>query len=321
MVDSVIVRLEARFGAELSTSKTHRLSQPALADRFWVLHSHRVQVAMVHEDLPRFLSPMLASSGSPPDGMEWAYEVKFDGIRAQLRLDREKLCLRSRPGRDCTDAFPELWPLSAELPKRRLLLDGELVCLDEDGNPDFGRLRARLRWTGRRHVAALRSPATLLAFDLLHLDGRSTRPLPYRERRAVLAELDLDGPAWCAPRHFVGQRDERMRATRERGLEGVVAKRLDAPDLPGVRSRAWVKHKHRRRETFVVTGWLPAEGRRPESLLVARQGDDGVLAMAGTVSLGYRASCASRSRPSSRSWSSRSPAAGSECGAPSPDSE
>jgi bifunctional non-homologous end joining protein LigD len=75
--------------------------------------------------------------------------------------------------------------------------------------------------------------------------------------------------------------------TRERGLEGVVMKRLDAPYLPGVRSAAWMKHKHRRGENFVVTGWVAASGRQPEALLVARVGVEGRLAPAGTVSVGY----------------------------------
>src|SRR5918995_522923 len=92
---------------------------------------------------------MLARSGTPTDAEGWAYEVKFDGMRAQVRLDEGELCLRSRPGRACTAAFPELAPLSAALRKRRLLLDGELVCLSDEGDPDFARLRARPRSAGR----------------------------------------------------------------------------------------------------------------------------------------------------------------------------
>ena len=103
---------------------------------------------------------MLARSGPLPEGPGWAFEVKFDGIRAQLRWDGRSLCLRSRPGRDCTDAFAELAWLAASLGHRRLLLDGELVCLDADGRPDFTSLRARLRSHGSaaRAAALVRVP-------------------------------------------------------------------------------------------------------------------------------------------------------------------
>jgi bifunctional non-homologous end joining protein LigD len=243
---------------------------------------------MVHERLPRFVPPMLARSALPAEAGAWAYEVKFDGMRAQVRLDGCEICLRSRPGRDCTEAFPELAPPAA-LRGRRLLLDGELVCLNDEGDPDFARLRARLRSAAREACfAAERSPATFLAFDVLHLDGRSTRALSYTERRARLVELALEGSGWLTPRAFAADEGPALfEATRDRGLEGVVMKRLDAPYLPGVRSAAWVKRKHRRSENLVVTGWVPASGRRPEALLVARVGGDGSLAPAGSVSLGY----------------------------------
>jgi ATP dependent DNA ligase domain len=80
---------------------------------------------------------------------------------------------------------------------------------------------------------------------LLHLDGRSTRQLPYERRRELLLELGLDDRIrWRTPRHFVGESDRVLAATREYGLEGGVAKRLGSPYLRGARSDAWVKHKH-----------------------------------------------------------------------------
>jgi bifunctional non-homologous end joining protein LigD len=230
---------------------------------------------------------MLARTGPIPVGDGWALEVKFDGIRLQLRRDGRAVCLRSRPGRDCTDEFPELALIQGALGRHRVLLDGELVCLAADGSPDFASLRRRLRAPAdkaRRH--AQRWPVTYLAFDLLHLDGRSTRELPYERRRELLLELALDdGPRWRTPRHFVGESERVLAATREHGLEGVVAKRLGSHYLPGARNGAWVKHKHRRVESFLVTGWTPAERRRPESLLVARVGSDGTLEPAGSVPL------------------------------------
>jgi bifunctional non-homologous end joining protein LigD len=239
-----------------------------------------------HEELPRFVEPMLARSSSPPHGDCWALEVKFDGMRLQLRRDGRAVCARSRPGRDCTEEFPELAGIAAALGRHRVLLDGELVCLGVDGKPDFARLRRRLRAPGQAaRLHAERTPATFLAFDLLHLDGRSTRGLPYHRRRELLDQLTLEGRAWATPRHFVGDTDRLIAASSELGLEGVVAKRLDSPYLSGLRSGAWLKHKHRRTESFLVSGWLPAERRRPESLLLLRQAANGTLEPAGSVPL------------------------------------
>ena len=229
---------------------------------------------------------MLARSAPMPVDDGWAFEVKFDGMRLQLRSDGRAVCLRSRPGRDCSEEFPELALIQGTLGRHRVLLDGELVCLGADGSPDFASLRRRLRAPAdkaRRHAG--RWPVTYLAFDLLHLDGRSTRQLSYERRRERLLELALDGPRWRTPRHFVGESERVLAATREHGLEGVVAKRLGSPYLPGARNGAWVKHKHRRTESFLVTGWCPAEPRRPESLLLARIGSDGTLESAGSVPL------------------------------------
>jgi bifunctional non-homologous end joining protein LigD len=239
---------------------------------------------MPREELPRFIAPMLARTGPMPVGDGWAVEVKFDGMRLQLRRDGHRVCLRSRPGRDCSEEFPELAAITAALGRHRVLLDGELVCLGTDGSPDFASLRRRLRARAdKARRNAERAPATFLAFDLLHLDGRSTRELPYERRRELMLDLALDGPGWRTPRHFVAETDEVLAATLERGLEGVVAKRLGSPYLPGTRNGAWAKHKHRRSESFLVSGWSPAERTRPESLLLTRAGPDGSLEPAGSV--------------------------------------
>ena len=143
------------------------------------------------EALPSQVPPMLLRPGLPPAGQakEWALEVKWDGMRAQLRVARGGTwCLRSRPGRNCSDQFPELASVADDLAGRDVLLDGELVCFGADGRPDFHKLRRRLSAGDARSAAslAIEQPATLIVFDLLHLGGHATRALPNARRRALL---------------------------------------------------------------------------------------------------------------------------------------
>jgi hypothetical protein len=113
------------------------------------------------EELPRFVAPMLARTGPLPVDDGWAVEVKFDGMRLQLGRDGHAVCPRSRPGRNCSEEFPELAAITGVLGRHRVLLDGELVCLGADGNPDFASLRRRLRAPGdKARRNAERTPAT-----------------------------------------------------------------------------------------------------------------------------------------------------------------
>jgi bifunctional non-homologous end joining protein LigD len=151
---------------------------------------------MPREELPRFIAPMLARTGPLPVGGGWAVEVKFDGMRLQLRRDGRSVCLRSRPGRDCTEEFPELGAIASALGRHRVLLDGGVPRAD--GSPDFASLRRRLRAPGdKARRNAERAPASFLAFDLLHLDGHSTREqhAPAVERRdQAMSRRSAAGP-------------------------------------------------------------------------------------------------------------------------------
>lgn len=227
---------------------------------------------------------MLLTSGGVPDGEGWTLEVKWDGCRAQLCYDGRSVSLRTRNGRECSDDFPELAAIAAALGKHRITLDGELVCLRPDGRPDFAGLRRRLTGSATR-----RHPAMLQVFDVLHLDGSSTRALPYDERRTLLKQLALDGPAWRTPARVGGDRAEAFIAhVAELGLEGIVAKRRDSRYLPGRRTAAWIKHKLRREEQLAVTGIRRTREGRVEGIHVARPLQDGSFAGAGSIELGLR---------------------------------
>ena len=128
-----------------------------------------------------------------------------------------------------------------------------------------------------------------MVFDVLWLDGHSTCELPYTDRRKLLEQLALAGPTWQTPPTTFGGGAAVLRAATELGLEGVVAKRLDSPYLPGRRSDAWRKVKPHHGQELVVGGWLPGAGRlegRLGSLLVGYHDDEGALQYAGRVGSG-----------------------------------
>jgi bifunctional non-homologous end joining protein LigD len=236
----------------------------------------------IRERQPKFIPPMLLTPAAVPTGDGWTLELKWDGCRAQLRYDGSSISVRTRSGRECSADFPELAAIAGALGKRRVTLDGELVCLRSDGRPDFSRLRRRLTGSAtRRHLA------TLQVFDVLHLDGRSMRALPYRERRALLDQLALDGPAWRTPATVATDRTEDFIArVAEFGLEGVVAKRLDSSYRAGRRTTAWVKHKLRRGERLAVRGVRRRRDGAVEAIFVARPQADRSFNGAGAVELG-----------------------------------
>src|SRR3954454_18616741 len=124
--------------------------------------------------VPRFLEAMLATRGSVTAGLGWAAEVKWDGLRGQLRHDGRRTTLRSRNGHDLSSAFPELVGEGGRrLGRQTAMLDAEIVCLNADGRPDFGAVRARMHSAKAREGVQRRS--RLVIFDVLHAGGRSTR--------------------------------------------------------------------------------------------------------------------------------------------------
>ena len=242
------------------------------------------------DPVPRGLRPMMATAGPlPADDEAWAYEVKWDGVRALVAVEGGTVTLTSRAGNDVTGSYPELAGLGLHLRSRSVLLDGEVVAFDDTGRTDFGRLQARMH-VGRPSAALQRTtPVQLLVFDVLHLDGTSLLDRPYDDRRSVLDHLAVEGDAWSVPTAFLGGGQAVLDATRSQGLEGVVAKRRSSPYVPGRRSDDWRKLKHVRRTSAVVAGWKPGEGGRSGrigSLLLGVHGERG-LEYAGHVGTGF----------------------------------
>jgi bifunctional non-homologous end joining protein LigD len=244
------------------------------------------------EPMPSRIEPMLARSGPlPRDDGRWAYEIKWDGVRAIGYVDGGRLRLESRNGNDITPRYPELREFGRALGSQEAIVDGEVVAFAPDGRPSFQRLQGRMHLTSEHAVRRLaeREPVTYVIFDLLHLDGHSLLDLPYAERRERLLELGLNGPTWRTPAHHVGDGEAMLEASKVQGLEGVLAKRMDSTYTPGRRSGAWVKVKNVRRADVVIGGWLPGDGNRSGRIgaLVVGFHEDGELRYAGRVGTGF----------------------------------
>jgi bifunctional non-homologous end joining protein LigD len=226
------------------------------------------------------LSPMLATTGVLPRGPGWSYEFKWDGVRVLSSFQGGAPELFARSGTTVTIAYPEISPM--RLPAGSLL-DGEMVVLDAAGRPSFTALAERMHVRDRNRAArlAVSLPVTYMIFDLLRYDGTDLMHLPYAVRRERLEELDLNGPHWMTPPVFPDGAATAA-AARENRLEGIVAKRLDTPYTPGLRSPDWIKIKFDSTGDYVIGGWRPG-ARRLGGLLVGSPAPDGGLRFRGRV--------------------------------------
>ncbi len=266
-------------------------------------------------DLP---APMLATRGAAADlrrldPEEWAFEMKWDGMRviavvtaAAGRAGSGRavpegtapggaaVLLRSRSGADVTANYPELQALAEAVNAEAAVLDGEVVALGPGGVPSFARLQERIGLSDDREVARARrsAPVVLFLFDLLELEGRDCRGLSYGQRRELLAEL-LEGHAGAAvalPSAVEGDAEHAIGTSRRLGLEGIVAKRWESRYRSGIRSEDWLKFPLVETAEVIVIGWRESEADPSglASLLLADRGD-GELRYAGRVGTGFSA--------------------------------
>lgn len=245
-------------------------------------------------------APMLATLGEVDDVQgdedDWAFEMKWDGIRAlaTVRAATDErpgaVALVSRNGNDLTVTYPELAEL-ADSVTHDCVLDGEIVALGPSGRPEFGRLQQRMGLKKPRDVDAERAktPVYFMVFDVLEIDGTSLLRQDYVHRRQQLFELVSEGEHIYVPEAFDGSLDDAMDSSRDLKLEGVLAKKKSSVYLPDKRTKTWLKLKHASTREVLIIGWRTGNGGRAGtlgSLLVAAHGPDGLVYM-GRVGTGF----------------------------------
>ncbi|WUH97283.1 non-homologous end-joining DNA ligase [Spirillospora sp. NBC_00431] len=245
--------------------------------------------------MPWPVEPMMAATGDlPSDGERWGLELKWDGVRVLSHVSADGVRAGGRRGGDVTSRYPELSALADLLPDHDVILDGEVVAF-EDGRPSFERLQRRMHVAHPDPRLIRDVPVRYVVFDVLYLDGHLLYDMPYAQRRALLADLDLagTGPVEVPPYLHGGdtdQVDELLAFTREQHLEGLLAKRLTSPYRPGRRVDFWRKVKNFMTREVIVCGWKPGKGRREGgvgSLLLGEYDDKGGLGFVGHVGTGF----------------------------------
>jgi bifunctional non-homologous end joining protein LigD len=221
------------------------------------------------------VAPMKAVSGPLPHGPQWRYEPKWDGHRALVRAGDGTFVAVSSSGRSRTAAWS--WMEDALHVRRPgvVVLDGEVIAVGPDGSHAF-------QWVGRPDVTH-----AVVLFDLLAVGATDLTGAPWDERRALLVDLvEPSDRVVVTPTTTDG--DALYEITRQHALEGVVAKRVDSPYLPGRRSPQWIKSKHRTEQEFVIGGYLTGTGSRVGlgSLLLGVYEPDATLRFVGAAGSG-----------------------------------
>ena len=275
---------------------THKYALIHTGDNNWLIHLMKEQKSTrtsIGGRPPKTIPPMLATPGTEgglSEDDDWAFEMKWDGIRAIATVGTGRVALTSRNGNDLTKTYPELQSLAAAV-TGDAVIDGEIVALDANGRPSFGRLQERMNLSREGDVekARKKTKVVFMAFDLLELDGESFVGKTYDERRQLLEKHVKSRGEAQVPPAFDGDERAALQASRELRLEGVMAKKRDSTYLPGKRSRAWLKLKHHKSQEVVVGGWREGKGSRANrigALLLGIPGANG-LEYVGKVGTGF----------------------------------
>ncbi len=236
--------------------------------------------------MPQFIPPMLATLvGAPFDDPDWTFEIKWDGFRVEAVIDHADVRLWTRGQQDAAGYFGPFLSPADWIAAEEAIVDGEVIALDDRGEPDFALLQARIKGKARGGVA---TPFVYEVFDLMWLDGRSLLAEPLEVRRRLLKDVLRPDPRVRLSEDIAADGVAFFEAARLRELEGIMAKDRRSIYEPGKRTMAWQKVKIRPEQELVVGGWTKGTGKAVElgALLVGVY-EDGGLRYAGKVGAGF----------------------------------
>ena len=214
--------------------------------------------------MPTKITPMLAGlSEKPFDDSNWLFEIKWDGYRAVSFIEDGSVRLVSRNQNDLSPRYPELQDLPKFVSAKTAILDGEVVVLDEQGRPSFSLMQQRtgVRAHGRQATPRRELPILYFAFDVLYLEGYDLRRVNLDDRKRVLREVLKDGDIVRYSDHYAGQGVALFNAAKEKGLEGIIAKKRNSC-YEERRSHEWLKIKITQTVDSVIGGYTDPEGAR-----------------------------------------------------------
>ncbi|ADL04018.1 DNA ligase [Lacrimispora saccharolytica] len=230
------------------------------------------------------ISPMLISEMMDPfDSPDYIYEIKWDGIRCVSYLGTDT-DIRNKRNKLMAPLFPELKNLHAQV-KTKCILDHELLVL-KNGVPDFYEVqkRALMANSFKIKLAADRYPASIIAYDILYYKDKDITMLPLMERKKYLQDVVIENNMISVSRYVENEGIMLFDLVKEKGLEGVVAKRKNSLYWQGKRSKDWIKFKVMATDDCIICGYIVKEKSMPS--LILGQYDDDVLVYKGHVSLG-----------------------------------
>lgn len=213
------------------------------------------------------------------DDKDWLFEIKWDGYRAIAEKNKNHISLYSRNG----ITFQHTYPIVADqlkMIKGQAILDGEIVVLNDEGAPDFQFLQ---HYSENQH-----RPIQYYIFDLLQLNGNDTTLLPLIERKKLLQEIIPKNEVIKYSDHILENGISFFRITKEKNLEGIMAKKIDSKYYPGKRTSSWLKIKHHKTEEAIIAGYTePARSRKYFGALILAAKEGNKLKYTGHTGSGF----------------------------------